>query len=131
MHLYPPKSADSSPPIARSTTRFRFCFLLFPALTLAVAAAAAAVAIAGAGAGAGALSSPTTHPLLALLAQLTHLTTCLSTAFGEALFFARVGVYSAVVWTAVVSGQMWVLDVLGGRDGQVCGNKFVDCRPWD
>lgn len=47
------------------------------------------------------------------------------------LYFAWVGLYCLVSWAAVVTGRVGVLDALGGRWGQVCGNKFAECRPWD
>lgn len=63
-------------------------------------------------------------PSTSLLAPITRL-------ISNVLYFAWVGVYCLVTGTAAVTGQFWVLDALGGRGGQVCGNKFLDCRPWD
>lgn len=69
--------------------------------------------------------------LLAVGLGSPTLLTTLSTAFVDVLYFVWVGVYFVIVWPAVVSGQFWVLDVLAGRQGQMCGNKFVECRPWE
>jgi hypothetical protein len=46
----------------------------------------------------------------------------------DVLFYARVGMYLAVAWFSGVTGQFWILDIFRGR---ICGNKFMDCRPWD
>jgi hypothetical protein len=46
----------------------------------------------------------------------------------DILFYARVGMYLAVAWFSGVTGQFWILDIFRGR---ICGNKFMDCRPWD
>jgi hypothetical protein len=45
--------------------------------------------------------------------------------------FAWVGLYWSMVGLAVTMGHLWILDFLCGQDGQVCGNKFLYCRPWD
>jgi hypothetical protein len=47
------------------------------------------------------------------------------------LLYTWVGLYSSIAWFSVVTGQFWILDTLGGRWGQLCGNKFMKCRPWD
>ena len=44
------------------------------------------------------------------------------------LFYPWVGLYLFVAWFSGVTGQFWILDIFRGR---ICGNKFMDCRPWD
>lgn len=101
-HAHPPKTP------ALHTTQTRNAYLILAATILAAT-----------------LSSP-----LSPSTQLQHLFAGAPAFFQGVLYRAWVGLYCFNAWFAVVTGQFWILDVLGGRAGQVCGNKFLDCRPW-
>jgi hypothetical protein len=64
-------------------------------------------------------------------ATVEQLPANISTVFERFMFFAWAGLYCWVAWLAVTTGQLWILDFLGGQFGQMCGNKFLYCRPWD
>lgn len=61
-------------------------------------------------------------------ALLGHLSTHARDLLPGVLFYAWVGLYIFIAWFLAVTGQFWILDVFRGR---ICGNKFMDCRPWD
>ncbi|KAF1359768.1 hypothetical protein EJ07DRAFT_155709 [Lizonia empirigonia] len=78
------------------------------------------------------LSAAVLAAALVFGSQLPQQLATLACGMGSSiLYFAWVGLYCLVSWAAVVTGRFGVLDVLGGRWGQVCGNKFAECRPWD
>lgn len=108
----PPRS--STVPLSTTRRDLPFLVLFFSAVVSALVLAVA-------------LNVPI---LPALHVLLSHFTILVSTARQNVLFFAWVGAYFLIIRTAVVTGQWWVLDMLGGRTGQMCGNKFVECRPW-
>ena len=64
-------------------------------------------------------------------ATIGRLAANIYTILGAFKFFAWVGLYCLVAALAVNMGHLWILDFLGGRGGQMCGNKFLHCRPWD
>jgi hypothetical protein len=65
------------------------------------------------------------------IATVEQLPANISTVFERFTFFAWAGLYCTVAWLAVTTGQLWIVDFLGGRHGQMCGNKFLYCQPWD
>ena len=64
-------------------------------------------------------------------ATMEQLAANISTIFERFTLFTWIGLYCSVAWLVVTTGQLWILDILGGRNDQVCGNKFLYCRPWD
>lgn len=61
-------------------------------------------------------------------ALLKGLSTDARSFLWNVLYYAWAGVYLSVAWFSGVTGQFWILDIFRGR---ICGNKFMECRPWD